>query len=463
MIRAHAVLWMAMLALGAHAETPSDFAYRIPLTTDASAPFFRIDLPPAVYEGVVRRDLGDLRVFNGEGAPVAFAFLPRPASVREAGANFELPFFPLRAESGRQGLADVAISIRRTSAGTTVDLATRDGKPIPAERLAGYLIDASNASEPIAALTLPLRSGANVMTRVRIDASDDLAGWRTIIAGAPLLALEFGERRLTRERIEIAPTTAKYLRVAFEPGQPVAELAEIRGEARDRAVEAPRQWRDVVGVAVHNAPGTYEFDLGGTFPVDRVSLVLPEQNTVAPTELFVRASPKDEWRALASTVFYRLRQEGGEATNPPLALGGDYRYWKARIDPKSGGVGTEPPRLSFAWYPGVVVFTARGKGPFELAYGSARAATSALAIDTLVPGYDRAKRDGASFPSAVSGAVSVEQSGAALEVPIDAKRWLLWASLGLAAVVLGWMALSLSRQMRDTKTSRTDVPPSDAR
>jgi hypothetical protein len=261
----------------------------------------------------------------------------------------------------------------------------------------------------------------------------------------------------------MAPTTSIYLGVGFEAGHPAVELAEIRGEARDRAVEAPRQWRDIVGVAVRDAPGTYEFDLGGTFPVDRVSLVLPEQNTVAPTELFARASPKDEWRALASTVFYRLRQDGGEAVNPALALAGDYRYWKARVDPKSGGLGTEPPRLSFGWYPGVVVFAARGNGPFELAYGSARAVASALPIETLVPGYDRAKRDGASFPSARSGALSVEPSGTALEVPIDAKRWLLWASLGLAAVVLGWMAFSLSRQLRDTKTSRTDVPPSDTR
>jgi hypothetical protein len=463
MIRAHAGLWIAAFALGAHAQSPSDFAYRIALTTDGSTPFFRIDLPPAVYEGAVRRDLGDLRIFNGDGAPVAFAFLPRPASVREAGANFELPFFPLRAESARQDLGDVAISVRRTSAGTTVDLATRDGKPIPGERLAGYLIDASNAKEAIAALTLPLRSGTNVSTRVRIDASDDLAAWRTIVAGAPLLALEFGGRRLTLERIEMAPTTAKYLRVGFEAGHPAVELAEIRGEARDRAVEAPRQWRDIVGVAVRDAPGTYEFDLGGTFPVDRVSLVLPEQNTVAPTELFARASPKDEWRALASTVFYRLRQDGGEAVNPALALAGDYRYWKARVDPKSGGLGTEPPRLSFGWYPGVVVFAARGNGPFELAYGSARAVASALPIETLVPGYDRAKRDAASFPPARPGAVSSAQSGSALEVPIDAKRWLLWASLVLAAVVLGWMAFSLSRQMRDAKTSRADVPPSDAR
>jgi len=463
MIRMHAVLWMSAFALAAHAESPDEFAYRIPLSTEGDAPFFRIELPPAVYEGAVRRDLGDLRVFNQEGAPVAFSFLPRPASVREAGASFELPFFPLRAESARQDWGDVAINVRRTAAGTTVDLATRDGKPIAGERVVGYLIDATDAKEPIAALTLPLRSGISATTRVRIEASDDLIGWRTLADGAPLLALEFGGRRLTRERIEIAPTTAKYLRVAFEPGQPAPELAEIRGEASDRAVEAPRQSRDVGGVALREATGTYEFDLGGTFPIDRVSLLLPEQNTVAPTQLFVRPSPKEEWRLLASSVFYRLRQEGGEATNPPLAVPGDYRYWQARVDPKSGGLGAEPPRLSFAWYPGDVVFAARGKGPFELAYGSARAGPSALAIETLVPAYDRTKRVAASFPSARAGAVSTEQSGRALKAPIDAKRWLLWASLALAAIVLAWMAFSLSRQMRDSKSTRTDVPPSDAR
>jgi hypothetical protein len=98
-----------------------------------------------------------------------------------------------------------------------------------------------------------------------------------------------------------------------------------------------------------------------------------------------------------------------------------------------------------------------------LAYGSARAGPAALAIETLVPGYDRMEREAPSFPMAGTGAVDAAQSSRALERPIDAKRWLLWASLALAALVLGWMAYSLSRQMRSASSSGPNDPPSDAR
>jgi hypothetical protein len=456
---------MAVATLTAHAEAPSDFAYRIPLVNEGDSAFFRVDLPAPVYEGAVRRDLGDLRVFNGEGTPVAFAFMPRAVPGREAGIAVELPLFPLRAEAGRKELGDLAITVRRTSAGTTVDLATRDGKAVAPERLAGYLVDASEAKEPLAALTMSLPPGANTTTRVRVDASDDLVSWRTLAAGAPLLALEFGGRRLTRDRIDLPPTTAKFLRVTFEPGQATPEFASVRGEANERAVEAPRQWREATGVPVRDQPGAFEFDLGGTFPVDRVTVLLPEQNTVAPTQLFVRAASKDEWHPVASTVFYRLRQDGGEATNPPTAVnGGEYRYWKASVDPKAGGIGAQAPKLSFGWYPGVIVFAARGKGPFELAYGSARVNPSALSIETLVPGYDRAKRTAASFPLARAGAVNAVPESAALKQPIDFKRWFLWGSLVLAAIVLGWMAFSLSRQMRNPRSPESPTDrSSDAR
>ena len=460
MMRTSAALWIAVMAWSAHAESPADFAYRIPLSVSGDAPFFRVELPAQIYEGAVRRDLGDLRVFNGDGTAVAFAFLPRPAPERESAAAFDVPYFPLRAERARADVGDLAINVRRTQSGTSVDLATRDGKAVVPERLLGYLVDASDAKEALAAMTLSLPSGANAMTRVRVDASDDLAAWRTIVASAPLLALESGGRRLTRERIDMPPTAAKFLRVTFIAPNPEVEVASIRAGAGERAVEAPRQWREATGVAVRDAAGTYEFDLGGAFPADRVTLLLPEQNTVAPAELFARVSEKDEWRPVASGVFYRLRQQGGEAVNPALAVGGDYRYWKVRIDPKAGAMGAQSPRLSVGWYPGVAVFAARGNGPFELAYGSARAAPAALAIETLVPGYDQAKRGAAAFPLARLGPVSAAPSSRALETPIDAKRWLLWASLALAAIVLGWMALSLSRQMRATAR---EEPPSDAR
>src|SRR5207247_11469020 len=101
-------------------------------------------------------------------------------------------------------------------------------------------------------------------------------------------------------------TTAKSLLSASDPAHATPEFASVRGEAADRAVEEPRQWREATGAPVRDQPGAFEFDLGGTFPVDRVTLLLPEQNTVAPMQLFVRAAAAGEWHPVGSAVFYRL-------------------------------------------------------------------------------------------------------------------------------------------------------------
>jgi hypothetical protein len=305
-------------------------------------------------------------------------------------------------------------------------------------------------------VTLPLPAGANVTTQVRVEASDNLAAWRNVVS-APLVELEFGGRRLTRDRIELPSEPAKYLRLTFEASRPALELTSVRGEFADRAVEAPRQWRDVAGVTDSEHANAYRFDLGGTFPVDRITLALTEQNTVAPAQVFVRATTKDEWRPIAAAVFYRVRQEGGEATNPPLAIhGGDYRYWQIIVDPKAGVAGAKSPQLSAGYSSGTIVFAARGNAPFELAYGSARAVPAALPIETLVPGYDRASPPLTRFPLAGTGVPNGAPAGHALDAPVDTKRWLLWGSLALASIVLGWMALSLSHQMRRAPPASTD-------
>ena len=431
----------------ARAQTPGDFAYRLPLDAAGDGAFFRVDLPASVHEGAVRPDLADLRVFNADGAAVAFAFMPRPAAAREAVPSIALPLFPLRVDAARRELGDVAITVRKSATDTRIDLSTRDGVSIPAERVAGYLVDASDSKEPLAALAVALPAGANVNARARVEASDDLSSWRTLVSGAPLVDVEYAGRRLTRDRIELPRTKAKYLRITFEPGQSVPEIATLRGEFAASVIEAPRQWRTVKGVADRDRAGDYEFDLGGTFPADRAALVLPEVNTVVPAQIFVRATTKDEWRPIASTVFYRLRQDGGEATNPPVALHANDRHWKVRIDPKSGGLGNDPPELSIGWYPRTLVFAARGNGPFEVAYGSATAKAAALPIETLVPGYD-ALRTPPTFKIAMAGESKAPITTAPLREPIDVKRWVLWATLGLATVVLGWMAYALSRQMR---------------
>jgi hypothetical protein len=448
----------AAFTFSVHAEAPPRFAWHLALETAGDRAFYRVEVPAAVYEKTLRADLGDVRILNGDGRAVPFAFLPAPAAVREQAAAVDLPLFPLLVDDERRSLGDLALSVRRDAAGTSVDVKTRDGGAVAARRLAGYLVDAGEPRPPLAALRLALGAASNVDARVRVDGSDDLATWHPLASSAPLIALEYRGQRLVRDRIALTGAPARYLRISFAPSTGVPELAGARGEFPARIVEAQRQWREAQGVADRDHAGEYAFDVGGTFPVDRVTLALPEINTVAPAQVLARSTARDEpnapdaWRLVGTTVFYRLRQDGGETENPPFAIPvTPRREWKVRIDAHAGAIGGQAPRLSVGWVPHALVFAARGGGPFVLAYGSAQATPAALPIATLVPAFDE-RTTPSTFGVATPGTAPTSAAGDALRKPVDVKRWLLWITLGFATLVLAWMAIRLSRQMNAEPT-----------
>ena len=437
-----------LFATVAAAETPSDFAFGIPLVTEGDAAFYRVELPPAVYEGATAADRGDLRVFNADDAIVPFAYLPAADPLRQRSAPVAVPIFPLRVEQSDTDLDGLALSVSRTATGATLNLTTRDGRPVAGERLAGYVVDTSALDEPIDALILAWQTPApGVSSRVRVDVGDDLASWRSL-ADAPIIDVEYSGRRLTHDRLEFPPTKAKYLRLSWAAGQPSVELTGVRVEAKERLIEPPRRWTEANGAPVPEHVGDYEFDLGGAFPVDRVAIDLPEINSVVPAQLLARSTAQDPWQLVASLVVYRLRQANAEVTSPAATVNaGSPRYWLLRVDPNSGGLGTGGPRLRAGWLPQEVVFAARGGAPFTLAFGSATAARSALPLATLVPGYGTASSPVIEKATAQPGAAIALGGPDRLRKVIDGKRLLLWATLLLGVALLGWMAWRLSRQL----------------
>ncbi len=450
---------LLLLAHAAAAQSPRDFASGIALSTDGDSAFYQVELPAAVYTGTVRGDLGDLRVFNGDGAMVPFAFVPRAAPTREKRAPVYLPQFPLHVEQTDTDLAGLSLTLNRTAAGTTtLGLATRNGVPIAGDRLIGYVLDTSTLTEPLTALVTNWESlPRNVGMRFRVEASDDLAIWRTVVSDAPLIDLEYEGRHLRRDRIELPATKAKYLRLSWAASQPPLNLAGVVGEYAARVVDPTVQWNEVAGVAVPEHEGDYDFDLKGNFPIERIAIALPERNTVVPAQLLARASPQDPWRPIASDVLFRLRQGDGELNSPPISVSaGTSRYWRLHIDPHTGGLGPGMPTLRAGWLPPQIVFAARGSGPFMLAYGSATTESNALPIRTLVPGYETP--DAPTIGVAKPSSANVEALGGAarLAKPVDAKRWLLWSMLVLGVAVLGGMAWKLSREL---STSEAHGPP----
>jgi hypothetical protein len=446
------------------AERPSDFAYGVPLAADGKEALYEVVLPASAYRGVVRADLADVRVFNGAGEVVPHAWRPRRTAGTEAAKPVALTLFPLKAEEGASVDA-LSIRVRRGPGGrSSVDVtSTSAGARKGAQkRTIGYLVDLTALDRALRAIEFewqPVPDG--FAGKIRVDASDDLGSWRTLVAGAPLVNLEMAGQRLQQKRVELPQHKVKYLRLSWVPqgaGAALPELASASGEPVERTVEAAREWVQAEP-AKGEKPGEYAFDLRGRHPVDRVRLHLPEPNTVAQVEWLARDKADQPWRPVARGVAYRLRRDGGEITSPELSVGVTTdRYWLLRVDQRGGGVGSGMPKLEAGWVPHTLVFAARGEPPFRLAYGNRDAKPAGYSIETLIPGYRdasgariRAAKAGAQQVINVSGAKALEQQElggeARLKEVIDWKRWSLWGALVLGVLILGAMAWRLMRQM----------------
>jgi len=195
----------------AQVVSPRDFAYGQLAMPARDAAAYRFSLPLAVYQNTFQ-DLSDLRVFNAEGVVVPFS-LSRPAA--ESGtlrAPIALPLFPLH-EGARVLIDGVHLTIN--SAGSAVNLQTQNGTTTNGVvRL--YLLDARDLDATLSALQLGWPDAASEYTgRLSVEVSDDLAVWRLLVAAAPIANLHANGQTLVANRVEFAPTKAKFWRLSW--------------------------------------------------------------------------------------------------------------------------------------------------------------------------------------------------------------------------------------------------------
>ena len=451
-----ALAFFATPALAA-GERPEAFAYRMQLTIAPGAAFYRLEVPLAVHQGSTRSDLADLRVFNDAGEVVPFGFARGMEAAATAPLQAKLPIFPLYSAATMGDPATLDLQVRQGPDGTLVSMTTR-GAPHgvgPQQAVSGYLIDASGNRRAIGALALDWAStDAGVNTRVGVEASDDLKTWRTVVAGAPVLDLQFAGQRLQQQGIALERVQARYFRLLFA-GPPVT-LSGVTATLVPDTPEAPRRTLTAAGRALPGQSNEFQFDLGAAIAVDRVAFVLPQVNTVAPAVLLARDQQSEPWRVVTNTVVYRLAGAAGEISSPALSIAATgARYWLLRVNPGSGGIGSGGLQMLAGHVPRHLVFVARGSGPFMLAYGKrSRAgekdlvASAALPLASLMPGYQTGTEF--SLPAAQTGA-QVTANPAALQSTIadrfNLRNLALWAVLITAVLALALMEWRLARQM----------------
>jgi Protein of unknown function (DUF3999) len=464
-----ALLWALLApALCAAAEKPQDFAFGVPVQTDGREALYEIELPASVYQGVTRPDLGDMRVFNAAGEPVPFALEPRPPRRSEKPQPVAVNYFPLYGQQPAD-LQGLQLRVEKGAGGTVVSVKSDAGKSTARRSVLAYLVDVSALKQPYEALELDWRQdSASSATTLRVEASDDLEHWTMVTPQAPLVRLDYGGQRLEQRTVEFRPRTAKYLRLSWPAtgrsdaagrAEPL-ELTSVMVRTGEIAVEPERAWRELLP-ETGEKPGEYLYDLGGPFPVDRVRIGLPQDNSIARVELLSRSDARAEWRPVTSAVVYRLTQNGQQVASPDLIVAPSVeRYWLLRADQRGGGLGSGLPRLSAGWVPQRLVFAARGQGPFQLAYGSVRMRPAAYPVETVVPGWrsdQQPRLAGAELlPERLLGGAGALRTGT------NYKVWGLWATLSVGVLLLAWMTWRLARQMRSAPpaaTNKTDNKP----
>lgn len=438
-----------LLAAVSVAASPSknDYASGIVVESANTQPMIEALLPDEVYRGVTRADLTDLRVFNADGIPVPHAFCASPQSLFPPVTEQSLQVFVLR---GRDQLYTGSSRVNvETSAGTRVEV--QESSPPAPEVVTGriHIIDARDA-RPLRAIRFDWRSPDDVSeVKVRIEASDDLDRWQTVVPASTLLLARQNGQELRRERIQLPLREYGYLRVQRIDNGPPLIINSVTAEVVGEAEEIEPLWFNATRVQSAEAD-VLAFDAEHVAPVTYARVRLQQENSMASIALQSRADEQSPWRDRWRGESYVIVSDTVRRESPPARFQPTSdRYWRVQI--LQDARFHQDSSLELGYRPARLRFLAQGPGPFTVAFGSRRAELAQpAACDGLLADVSGADRERMIEQGYLGQLVSLGGADA-LKIPpkkTPVKVVVLWAVLVVGVAGLVGMALSLLKRVR---------------
>ncbi len=456
-----------LLSLGA-AASPREAA----IALNGQGPYFRLDLPLAVYADALHPDLRDVRILNGKGDAVPYAW-SSASDLRSETFSIKVPIFAT-ATSTAEDSDQTATLFRLRADGTLLPV----GKPATGTRQQ-WIIDASQARGVLMQIRFQLAEGSNGLFPYRLETSDDLKRWANLGEEEQLVSLSRQGARIERLEAPLCGVRARFLRLRWSDPARAASLEAVFIDGIVRAEPVPRlEWSAPI-TPRSCTTDSCDYPVPAGTPIDSLRLQLAEQNTLATVQVFGKWQDQaNAWRHhrhhnplyalrqkhtappqaveqqnfLGSFTAYRLSLPGGEARSGEQPLdGGIYHQLRLRTEGPISLLGSTPPTISIAGTPRRLVFLARGEGPFRLIWGQIMNTGEAIAVTTLLPKQPRDQAivaDNASVnivPAAPVSTAPVLAPPVARPEPAN-KTW-LWAILGGGLLILCGMAWSLFRAM----------------
>ena len=434
----------------------SDFAYSVPLTGEPGRAVQTVLVPLEVYLNVLRKDLGDVRVFSESGQEV-------PHAVRKLSEHSErelppqtLPLFPLREADESASLNDLEVHVTHGADGSIVDIrSSRSDASEEAELgpIVAYVLDASAAQHPIASIIITLdETEESYVFAIDVQASDDLTHWRAVASQQSLARLEFKGNRIKHERIALTPNRSKYLRLSWGGDAPPAAVVAVEAQFQRERVGPKRLSVTVRGQRVDGENETYAFDTPGLVPADRLQVQLPTTHTLIKATLSFADKAEGPWQEVMDGRVYRIIEQGQELTSASVAIPTtSARFWRMEVHTGNGDSEPDPPSLKLEYLPEQLLFVSKEESVHQLAYGSYKAEHSKFTVADILSVLPLDERKNLPLETARSGSAQRQGGQAAVThppPPAPIKTYILWAVLILSALILGLLALRLSRNVQ---------------
>jgi len=433
--------------------SPSDFAYGLPLTVANDHALHALTVPLAVYEKSNRKDLGDVRVFNGAGSVVPHAL--RQVSRQEEEVRHSIPFFPL-AGAPQPLPADLSVRVTRNTDGSVVSVDSRvQGNA--AQPAGSYLLDTTALAVRPKALELQWSQPTGLLT-VALLHSRDLVHWSPLISKTVLADLAYNGGTVTTRRLTLPVSPLPYLRLdCIECREPM-QIQEITALSGTPISADQWQWLKLEGRGLQKDKDTWwvEYHLQAKIPVTALQLALPEANTLLRAVIETKPLADGPWRqVLPATDFYRLNLDGRQLNNQVVSCGPiTDTQWRIRVlaDGANLGKGTSLPQLEVGWHPQQLLFLSRGDGPYTLAFGSTNAEPNEPGQNNLVLSAVRDAKAEALMQHRQPGPMMTLGGDKALEpmaLKFSWKKILLWTVLVAGVLLLALITRSILREMRN--------------
>ena len=442
---------MAVATISIAGEPDLDqFARGYELKTDGSAAIYKLNLPKSIYQTSVRKDLGDIRVFNKDKKRVPHA-IRRPVSNQEKEMiHLDLAFFPLHGTDKFRDNGGTSLEFKVDDDGTIIKIQSNKNFSLADNAdIRRYVIDTSGVKQSIDELEFEMTGVEDgFIKQAKLQYSDNLNDWYPLVNNFSIAELDYGIHKLHKNKVVIPNKKFKYLRFVWKDKPEGIQIKSISARVNTVWTSYHRQRLAISGQLTDSDKQIYEFDLGGRFPLDRINIVLPEKNTLIEAEIRSRNSEKSEWRRRYMGLIYNLQVkensiESGEINVRPTTD----QFWQLQVKTQDG-LGDELPTLDIAWAANELYFLARGQGPFTLAYGNGQIDPPGKPIDVLMNVLTEDQEKNLVGEAELGAEVSLMGDDALKsELVIPWRRILLWGVLIIGVLILGIMVFRLYKQM----------------